>query len=140
MITLREGKHHHPQYIVFLKIHFGHCFYVLIHAFSFAHAMFLFYFFLFLCSTVSGARFMVDGKTFHINGRNSCQLMNMSIDFIFICRDLHSVQDIGLQREFLVYSDPRVVTCRIKNTQGQEEIIFWMDLIQRQLQRVMDRE
>ncbi|RVW48046.1 hypothetical protein CK203_073524 [Vitis vinifera] len=68
------------------------------------------------------------------------RLMDMLVDFIPIHQAYHSIKDIGLQREFLVHFGPRAAACRVKNARGTEEVVFWVDLIQKQLQRAIDRE
>ncbi|KAJ4970431.1 hypothetical protein NE237_003530 [Protea cynaroides] len=68
------------------------------------------------------------------------RLMDMVVDFIPIHQAYHSIKDIGLQREFLVHFGPRAATCRVKHERGTEEVSFWVDLIQKQLQRAIDRE
>ncbi|GAV84237.1 LETM1 domain-containing protein [Cephalotus follicularis] len=70
----------------------------------------------------------------------SGKLMDMLVDFIPISQAYHSIKEIGLRREFLVHFGPRVATCRVKNDRSSEEIVFWVDLLQRQLQRAIDRE
>ncbi|KAG4204755.1 hypothetical protein ERO13_A04G059752v2 [Gossypium hirsutum] len=52
----------------------------------------------------------------------------------------NSIKDIGLHREFLVHFGPRAAACRVENDQDSEEVIFWVDLVQKQLQRAIDRE
>ncbi|BBH07599.1 LETM1-like protein, partial [Prunus dulcis] len=68
------------------------------------------------------------------------RLMDMLVDFIPIRQAYLSVKDIGLRREFLVHFGPRAATCRVKNDRGSEEVVFWVDLVQMQLQRAIDRE
>ncbi|XVF07601.1 hypothetical protein REPUB_Repub06bG0153400 [Reevesia pubescens] len=68
------------------------------------------------------------------------RLMDMLVDFIPIHQAYHSIKDIGLQREFLVHFGPRAAACRVGNDQDSEEVIFWVDLVQKQLQRAIDRE
>ncbi|KAM5559414.1 hypothetical protein ABKV19_020860 [Rosa sericea] len=68
------------------------------------------------------------------------RLMDMLVDFIPIRQAYHSIKDIGLRREFLVHFGPRAAACRVKNDGGSEEVVFWVDLVQRQLQRAIDRE
>lgn len=68
------------------------------------------------------------------------RLMDMLVDIISIREAYYSIKDIGLSREFLVHFGPRASTCRVKNDRGSEEVIFWVDLVQRQLQRAIDRE
>ncbi|PQQ20142.1 uncharacterized protein Pyn_05132 [Prunus yedoensis var. nudiflora] len=68
------------------------------------------------------------------------RLMDMLVDFIPIRQAYLSVKDIGLRREFLVHFGPRAAACRVKNDRGSEEVVFWVDLVQMQLQRAIDRE
>ncbi|XP_042512406.1 uncharacterized protein LOC122087374 isoform X2 [Macadamia integrifolia] len=68
------------------------------------------------------------------------RLMDMLVDFIPIHQTYHSIKDIGLRREFLVHFGPRAATCIVKHERGTEEMSFWVDLIQKQLQRAIDRE
>ncbi|XVE96359.1 hypothetical protein REPUB_Repub02eG0214400 [Reevesia pubescens] len=68
------------------------------------------------------------------------RLMDMLVDFVPIHQAYHSIKDIGLCREFLVHFGPRAAACRVENDQDSEEVIFWVDLIQKQLQRAIDRE
>lgn len=68
------------------------------------------------------------------------RLMDMLVDFIPIRKAYHSMKDIGLHREFLVHFGPRAAACRVNNDWGSEEVIFWVNLVQKQLQRAIDRE
>ncbi|CAA2961531.1 Ca2+-binding transmembrane LETM1 MRS7 [Olea europaea subsp. europaea] len=68
------------------------------------------------------------------------RLMDMLVEIVPIRQAYHSIKEIGLRREFLVHFGPRVGACRIKNDLGTEEIMFWVDLIQKQLRRAIDRE
>ncbi|GLT90030.1 hypothetical protein SLE2022_079830 [Rubroshorea leprosula] len=68
------------------------------------------------------------------------QLMDMLVDFVLIRQAYHSIKDIGLSREFLVHFGPRAAECRVKDDHGSEEVIFWVDLVQKQLQQAIDRE
>ncbi|XP_050381776.1 uncharacterized protein LOC126798767 isoform X2 [Argentina anserina] len=68
------------------------------------------------------------------------RLMDMLVDFIPIRQAYHSIKDIGLRREFLVHFGPRAAACRMKTDGGSEEVVFWVNLAQRQLQRAIDRE
>lgn len=70
----------------------------------------------------------------------SGRLMDMLVDFIPIHQAYHSIRDIGLRREFLVHFGPRAAACRVENDQDSEEVIFWVDLVQKQLQQAIDRE
>ncbi|KAG7958288.1 hypothetical protein I3843_10G012900 [Carya illinoinensis] len=51
-----------------------------------------------------------------------------------------SMKDIGLCREFLAHFGPRAAACRVNNDWNSEEVIFWVNLVQKQLQRAIDRE
>ncbi|KAF8397942.1 hypothetical protein HHK36_016868 [Tetracentron sinense] len=68
------------------------------------------------------------------------RLMDMLVDVVPIRQVYHSMKDIGLRREFLVHFGPRAAACRVKNDQGTEEVAFWVDLVQQQLQQAIDRE
>lgn len=68
------------------------------------------------------------------------RLMDMLIDIIPLREAYYLVKDTGLDREFLVHFGPRASTCRVKDDRGSEEVIFWIDLIQKQLQQAIDRE
>ncbi|KAJ6756093.1 LETM1-LIKE PROTEIN [Salix purpurea] len=70
----------------------------------------------------------------------SRRLMDMLVDFIPVCQAYHSINHIGLRREFLVHFGPRVAACRVKNDRGSEEVIFWVNLVQKQLQQAINRE
>ncbi|WCJ34247.1 LETM1-like protein [Euphorbia peplus] len=67
------------------------------------------------------------------------KLMEMVVDFVPIRQAYHYIKDIGLRREFLVHFGPRVAACRAKSD-CSEEVVFWVNLIQKQLQRAIDRE
>lgn len=66
--------------------------------------------------------------------------MDMLVEFVPVRQAYHSIKEIGLRREFLVHFGARAAACRFKNEFGAEEIVFWVNLIQRQLQRAIDRE
>ncbi|XWS66620.1 hypothetical protein CRYUN_Cryun05aG0215700 [Craigia yunnanensis] len=68
------------------------------------------------------------------------RLMDILVDFFSIRQAYHSIKDIGLRKEFLVHFGPRAAACRVENDQDSEEVIFWVDLVQKQLQRAIDRE
>lgn len=68
------------------------------------------------------------------------RLMDMLVDLIPIHDVYNSIKEIGLRREFLVHFGPRVAACSVKNDRGSEEVLFWVDFIQKQLQRAIDRE
>ncbi|KAL6988460.1 hypothetical protein U1Q18_014211 [Sarracenia purpurea var. burkii] len=68
------------------------------------------------------------------------RMMEMLVNFIPIRQAYHSIKDIGLRREFLAHFGPRAAACRVKNDGGMEEVVFWVNLAQKQLQRAIDRE
>ncbi|XP_011094284.1 uncharacterized protein LOC105174024 [Sesamum indicum] len=68
------------------------------------------------------------------------RLMDMLVEFVPVRQAYHLIKEIGLRREFLVHFGPRAAACRIKNELGAEEIMFWVSLVQKQLQRAIDRE
>ncbi|CAL5387333.1 unnamed protein product [Camellia sinensis] len=68
------------------------------------------------------------------------RLMEMLVNFIPIRQAYRSIKDIGLRREFLVHFGPRAAACRVKNDREMEEVVFWVSLVQKQLQRAIDRE
>lgn len=68
------------------------------------------------------------------------RLMDMLVEFIPIRQAYHSIKDTGLSREFLVHFGPRAAACRVKNDGRNEEVAFWVGLVQNQLQRAIDRE
>lgn len=77
---------------------------------------------------------------FSMNPDITGRLMDMLVDFIPIPQAYHSIKEIGLRREFLLHFGPRAAACRLKNDRGTEEVVFWVDLVQKQLQRAIDRE
>ncbi|PIN16661.1 Ca2+-binding transmembrane protein LETM1/MRS7 [Handroanthus impetiginosus] len=68
------------------------------------------------------------------------RLMDMLVEFVPVRQAYNSIKEIGLHREFLVHFGPRAAMCRMKDELGAEEIMFWVDLVQKQLQRAIDRE
>jgi len=68
------------------------------------------------------------------------RLMDMLLDFVPIQKAYYSMKDIGLRREFLFHFGPRAAAVKYKSDHGAEEIAFWIDLVQNQLQRAIDRE
>ncbi|KAM1184498.1 hypothetical protein ACFX15_013428 [Malus domestica] len=68
------------------------------------------------------------------------RFMDMLVDFVPIRQAYLSLKNIGLHREFLVHFGPRAAACRVKIDQGSEEVVFWVNLVQKQLQRAIDRE
>ncbi|KAK7268044.1 hypothetical protein RIF29_20728 [Crotalaria pallida] len=71
-----------------------------------------------------------------ING----SLMDMLVGFIPVSQAYNSIKDIGLHREFLVHFGPRAAACRANVGRGSEEVVFWVNLAQRQLQQAVDKE
>ncbi|WOL02491.1 hypothetical protein Cni_G11210 [Canna indica] len=68
------------------------------------------------------------------------RFMDMLLDFFPIKKAYKSMKDIGLRREFLVHFGPRVAMGEFENDQRAEEMAFWVDLVQKQLQQALDRE
>ncbi|KAL5721126.1 hypothetical protein ACHQM5_013723 [Ranunculus cassubicifolius] len=68
------------------------------------------------------------------------RLMDMLADFISIRETYEQMKEIGLHREFLVHFGPRAASCRTKNDCDAEEVIFWVELVQKQLMQAIDRE
>ncbi|XP_047979638.1 uncharacterized protein LOC125221552 isoform X2 [Salvia hispanica] len=68
------------------------------------------------------------------------RLMDMMVEFIPVRQAYHSIKEIGLHREFLIHFGPRASACMMQTELGAEEIMFWVGLVQRQLQRAIDRE
>ncbi|XP_035837879.1 uncharacterized protein LOC110877059 isoform X4 [Helianthus annuus] len=68
------------------------------------------------------------------------RLMSMLVELVPIRSAYSSIKEIGLRREFLVHFGPRAAACRVKDDQGTEEVLFWISLVQEQLQRAIDRE
>ncbi|KAL3839311.1 hypothetical protein ACJIZ3_023902 [Penstemon smallii] len=68
------------------------------------------------------------------------RLMDMLVEYVPVRQAYHSIKEIGMRREFLVHFGPRAAACRVKNELGAEEIMFWVGLVQKQLQRAIDRE
>lgn len=66
--------------------------------------------------------------------------MDMLVEFVPIRKAYSSIKQIGLKREFLVHFGPRAAACRVKDDQGTEEVLFWVSLVQKKLQRAIDRE
>ncbi|XP_028795534.1 uncharacterized protein LOC114751038 isoform X2 [Neltuma alba] len=67
-------------------------------------------------------------------------LMDKLADLIPISQAYNSIKEIGLHREFLVHFGPRAAACRAKVEGGSEEVAFWVNLTQRQLQKAIDKE
>ncbi|XP_073317093.1 uncharacterized protein [Primulina huaijiensis] len=70
----------------------------------------------------------------------SGRLMDMLVEFVPVRQAYNSIKEIGLHREFLVHFGPRAASYRMKNEFDAEETIFWVGLVQKQLQRAIDRE
>ncbi|CAN8257052.1 unnamed protein product [Cochlearia groenlandica] len=68
------------------------------------------------------------------------RLMEKFVDFVPLPQTYHSMKSLGLRREFLVHFGPRAAACRVKNDCPSDEVVFWVDLIQNQLLRAIDRE
>ncbi|XP_010486821.1 PREDICTED: uncharacterized protein LOC104764910 isoform X2 [Camelina sativa] len=68
------------------------------------------------------------------------RLMEKLVDFVPLPQAYHSIKSIGLQREFLTHFGPRAAGCRVNGDIATDEVVFWVDLIQKQLQRAIDRE
>ncbi|KAF7818818.1 LETM1 and EF-hand domain-containing protein anon-60Da, mitochondrial [Senna tora] len=67
-------------------------------------------------------------------------LMDTLVDLIPISQAYNSIKELGLRREFLVHFGPRAAACRAKVEWGSEEVAFWVNLAQRQLQQAIDKE
>ncbi|CAL5207426.1 unnamed protein product [Lathyrus oleraceus] len=67
-------------------------------------------------------------------------LMDMLVGLIPISQAYNSITDVGLHREFLVHFGPRAAAFREKDDWGSEEVVFWVNLVQRQLQQAIDKE
>lgn len=68
------------------------------------------------------------------------RLMDKFVDFVPLPQAYHSMKSLGLRREFLVHFGPRAAACRVKSDCSTDEVVFWVDLIQNQLLRAIDRE
>ncbi|KAL0842704.1 hypothetical protein Bca101_015949 [Brassica carinata] len=68
------------------------------------------------------------------------RLMDKFVDFVPLPQAYHSMKSLGLRREFLVHFGPRAAACRVKSDCTTDEVVFWVDLIQNQLLRAIDRE
>eukprot|EP00257_Ricinus_communis_P022061 XP_015581689.1 uncharacterized protein LOC8269720 [Ricinus communis] len=71
---------------------------------------------------------------------NTGRLMEMLVDFVPVGQAYHYIKDIGLRREFLVHFGPRAAAFGVKDDCSSEEVVFWVNLIQKQLQQAIDRE
>uniref|UniRef100_A0ACD6AGV7 Uncharacterized protein n=1 Tax=Avena sativa TaxID=4498 RepID=A0ACD6AGV7_AVESA len=67
------------------------------------------------------------------------RFMDMLLEFVPISKAYTLMKDIGLQREFLCNFGPRAAVPKFSNDHGLE-ISFWIDLVQKQLLRALDRE
>ncbi|KAK9755284.1 hypothetical protein RND81_01G015200 [Saponaria officinalis] len=67
-------------------------------------------------------------------------LMDVLVGLIPIHEAYRTAKEIGLQREFLVHFGPRAAACGVNDDCMTDEMIFWVDLVQKQLLRAIDRE
>ncbi|CAK8544113.1 unnamed protein product [Lathyrus sativus] len=67
-------------------------------------------------------------------------LMDLLVDLIPISQAYSSARDAGLCREFLVHFGPRAAACGGKIEQGSLEVVFWVNIAQRQLQKAINKE
>jgi hypothetical protein len=67
------------------------------------------------------------------------RFMDMLLEFVPLSKAYYLTKDIGLQREFLHNLGPRAARPKLANGNGIE-ISFWIDLVQKQLLRALDRE
>ncbi|XP_057427067.1 uncharacterized protein LOC130720438 isoform X2 [Lotus japonicus] len=67
-------------------------------------------------------------------------LMDMLAGLIPVSQAYNSIKEVGLHREFLVHFGPRAAACRTKAEWGSEEVSFWVNLTQSQLQQAIDKE
>ncbi|XP_010235233.1 uncharacterized protein LOC100844293 isoform X3 [Brachypodium distachyon] len=67
------------------------------------------------------------------------RFMDMLLEFVPISKAYTLMKDIGLQREFLCNFGPRAAVPKFTNDHGLE-ISFWIDLVQKQLLKALDRE
>jgi hypothetical protein len=68
------------------------------------------------------------------------RLMDKFVGFVPLPQTYHSMKTLGLRREFLLHFGPRAAACRVKSDCDTDEVVFWVDLIQNQLLRAIDRE
>ncbi|XP_042456867.1 uncharacterized protein LOC122041295 isoform X1 [Zingiber officinale] len=68
------------------------------------------------------------------------RFMDLLLDFLPIKRAYKSMKEIDLRREFLFHFGPRVAIGEFDNEHRAEEMAFWIDLVQTQLQQAIDRE
>ncbi|XP_062195536.1 uncharacterized protein LOC133898805 isoform X2 [Phragmites australis] len=67
------------------------------------------------------------------------RFMDMLLEFVPLSKAYSLTKDIGLQREFLYNFGPRAGVPKFTNDNGVE-VSFWIDLVQKQLLRALDRE
>ncbi|KAL9236216.1 hypothetical protein vseg_010916 [Gypsophila vaccaria] len=67
-------------------------------------------------------------------------LMDVLVSLVPIHEAYHTAKEIGLRREFLVHFGPKAAACGATDDCLSDEVIFWIDLVQKQLQRAVDRE
>ncbi|KAM3210775.1 hypothetical protein ACQJBY_064614 [Aegilops geniculata] len=67
------------------------------------------------------------------------RFLDMLLEFVPISKAYTLTKDIGLQREFLCNFGPRAAVPKFANDHGLE-ISLWIDLVQKQLLRALDRE
>ncbi|KNA08959.1 hypothetical protein SOVF_158000 [Spinacia oleracea] len=67
-------------------------------------------------------------------------LMDVLVGNISIHEAYHAVKEIGLRREFLVHFGPRAAFCGVTDDCEIDEMVFWVDRVQKQLQRAISRE
>ncbi|KAK9734294.1 hypothetical protein RND81_04G129300 [Saponaria officinalis] len=67
-------------------------------------------------------------------------LMDVLVGLVPIHEAYHTAKEIGLQREFLVHFGPKAAACGATDDCLADEMIFWVDLVQKQLQKAVDRE
>ncbi|GAB4833338.1 hypothetical protein Ancab_031582 [Ancistrocladus abbreviatus] len=68
------------------------------------------------------------------------RLMDVLVDLVPMHEAYCAVKEIGLHREFLVHCGPRAASPGLTGDCGTDEVVFWVDLLQKQLQRAVDRE
>nr|XP_043609733.1 uncharacterized protein LOC122581566 isoform X2 [Erigeron canadensis] len=72
----------------------------------------------------------------NVNGR----LMEMLLGLVSIRKAYHSIKKIGLHREFLVHFGPRAAACRVEDDHSTKEVLFWVNLVHKQLLQALGRE
>ncbi|KAF2535618.1 hypothetical protein F2Q70_00006562 [Brassica cretica] len=68
------------------------------------------------------------------------RLMDKFVDLVPLPQAYHAMKSLGLRRELLVHYGPRAAACRVESDCSTDEVVFWVDLIQNQLLRAIDRE